>query len=139
GGLFILAHQAAILRDIGTKNRRQSARHPWRGPGGRLVARSHGNRSLGSCRSPPGRAGDAGGQLCAAIALDDSGPADHLEAGPFDERQLGWNNLNQKTLHASRPPAATVGAAVSEGQRLPAWQTFFASHIQSEIDARAAH
>src|SRR4029434_2443533 len=52
GGLFILAHQAAIPRDIGTEDRRQSPRHPWHGPGGRLVTRSHGNRSLGSYRSP---------------------------------------------------------------------------------------
>jgi hypothetical protein len=28
GGLFILAHQAAIPRDIGTEDRRQFARHP---------------------------------------------------------------------------------------------------------------
>src|SRR5262249_7659030 len=88
---------------------------------------------------PPGRAGDAGGRLRAAIALDNNCPADHLESGPFDGWQLGWNNLKQKMLHASPPPAATVGAAVPAGQRLPDWQTFFASHIHSETDARAAH
>src|SRR5215475_14761458 len=43
-----------------------------------------------------------GGQLHAAIALDNNCPADHLESGPFDRRQLGWNNLNQKTPRVSR-------------------------------------
>ncbi len=47
GSLFILAHQAAILHDIGTEDRRQFARHPWRDPGGRLFARSHDGESLG--------------------------------------------------------------------------------------------
>jgi len=60
-----------------------------------------------------------GGQLHAAIALDNNYPADHLESDPFDRWQLGWNNLNQKTPRVSRPPATTVGAIVPAGQRLP--------------------